>query len=275
MPELPEVELVAQALREFIVGRSWTCATILRPRLLPDSTPERFAERCRGVSVVDVRRRGKYIIIELDNGFALLVHLRMSGRLLILPPDRPLPKFTHAIFEMDDGRRFIFSDQRHFGMMKLVAADQLAQEFQKLAPEPFSEDFSAEYLRTTLARSQRTLKETLLDQSKVVGLGNIYAAEAMFLARINPFIKAARVSPRRVSRLHCAILEVLAESIAYGSTLNVDPTNIDGSYYGGAYEGRWRVYGREGERCFVCGALIKRAAQAGRSTYFCPRCQKR
>lgn len=277
MPELPEVELVARALKAFIVGRSWTSATVLRPRLLPDSTPKRFAQGCGGASVRDVRRRGKYIIIELDNGRALLVHLRMSGRFLILPPDRPLPKFTHAIFEMDNGQRLIFSDQRHFGMMKLLSTEELdaARELRTLAPEPFSAEFTVDYLRSALARSRRTLKETLIDQSKVVGLGNIYAAEAMFLARTNPFVRAAELAPRRIPRLHRAILDVLAESIAHGSTLNVDPMNIDGSYYGGAYEGRWRVYDREGEPCFVCRACIERVVHAGRSTYFCPRCQRR
>ncbi len=143
-----------------------------------------------------------------------------------------------------------------------------------LAPEPFGAEFTPDYLRQTLSRTRRALKEVLLDQTKVTGLGNIYAAEVLFLARVHPFLAAATLSPRRVPRLHRAILDVLSESIAHGSTMNVDPENIDGSYYGGSYEGRWRVYDREGLPCPRCRARVRRVARAGRSTYFCPRCQK-
>ena len=149
------------------------------------------------------------------------------------------------------------------------------KELRALAPEPFSDEFTPAYLHAALSRSRRTLKETLLDQTRITGLGNIYAAEVMFLARINPFARASEVSRRRVPRLHRAILEVLTESISHGSTLNVDPENIDGSYTGGSYEGRWRVYDREDEPCTACGARIRRISHAGRSTYFCPRCQRR
>jgi formamidopyrimidine-DNA glycosylase len=162
-------------------------------------------------------------------------------------------------------------------MMKIVEADALhdAKELRELAPEPFSEAFTPTYLRAALARSRRTLKETLLDQKRVLGLGNIYAAEVMFLARVNPFQVAAEVSKRRVPRLHRAILDVLSESLSHGSTAQVDPENIDGSYYGGGVEGRWRVYDREGEPCPACCARIRRISHAGRSTFFCPRCQRR
>jgi len=277
MPELPEVELVARALDKLVTKRRIVAAEALRARLLPGSTPEEFAAQLRGALVESVNRRGKHILVHLDNGRVLIVHLRMSGRFLYLPLDAPLPKFTHAIFYLDNEYRLVFSDQRHFGMMKVVAADALheAKELRDLAPEPFSEEFTPAYLHTALARSRRTLKETLLDQTKVTGLGNIYAAEAMFMARVNPFTIAAEFSKRRVPKLHQAILDVLTESINHGSTLNVNPENIDGSYYGGEYEGHWRVYDREGEPCPHCRATIKRISHAGRSTYFCPRCQRR
>jgi formamidopyrimidine-DNA glycosylase len=277
MPELPEVELVARALNRLVKGRRIITAELLRARLAPAHTPEEFACSLRGARIARVNRRGKHILIDLDQALTLIVHLRMSGRFLYLPREAPLPKFTHAIFHLDDERRLVFSDQRHFGMMKIVPTTELSQakELRQLAPEPFSEDFTPAYLYNSLARSRRTLKETLLDQTKIVGLGNIYAAEAMFLARINPFIIAAEFSKRRAARLHQAILEVLNESIVHGSTLNVDPENIDGSYYGGNYEGHWRVYDREDEPCPLCRAMIKRISHAGRSTYFCPRCQRR
>lgn len=276
MPELPEVELVTRALRSLIKDQRVLAAEILRPRLLPDNSPEDFAASVRGARIVSVERRGKFILVTLDNGVVWMTHLRMSGRFQLLPSDAPLPKFSHAVFYMEDGRRLVFSDQRHFGMMKTVAGDQLheTRELKRLAPEPFSAEFTAKHLAAVLARSRRTLKETLLDQTKIVGLGNIYAAEAMFLARVNPFIIAAELSRRRVPRLHRAIIETLQESVAYGSTLNVDPENIDGSYYGGGYESAWRVYDREGEPCHSCRVPVKRISHAGRSTYFCPRCQR-
>ncbi len=277
MPELPEVELVARALDGLVSSRRVVAARLLRASLAPDTPPAQFARRLRGRRIERVTRRGKHILFEFDDAQTLIAHLRMTGRFLLLPTESPLPKHTHAVFYLDDGRRLVFSDQRHFGMMKLTSAAELAdtKELRLLAPEPFSTDFSPAYLRATFARTRRTLKETLLDQRKVTGLGNIYAAEALFLARINPFRVAAEISARRLPRLHRAILEVFQEAIAHGSTMNVDPQNIEGSYYDGGYSGRWRVYAREGEPCLDCRAPIRRITHAGRSTYFCPRCQRR
>src|SRR5215213_1644243 len=277
MPELPEVELVARSLDRIVTSRRIVSARLLRAGLAPDATPRGFARLLRGALIEAVGRRGKHILFRLDNGRVLITHLRMTGRFLYLPPEAPLPKHTHALFELDDERRLVFTDQRHFGMMKVVAAAELDQtkELRSLAPEPFSDEFTPSYLRAALARSRRTLKETLLDQRRVVGLGNIYAAEVMFLARVNPFRVAAQLSRPRLVRLHRAILDVLGESLAHGSTMNVDPLNIDDSYYGGGYEGRWRVYDREGEPCNACRAPIRRVAHAGRSTFYCPRCQRR
>jgi formamidopyrimidine-DNA glycosylase len=277
MPELPEVELVARSLERLVAGRRILSARLLRAGLAPDTTPRTFARLLRGALIEAVGRRGKHILFRLDNGRVLITHLRMTGRFLYLPPEAALPKHTHALFDLDAGRRLVFTDQRHFGMMKVVGAADLGvtKELRALAPEPFSDEFTPSYLRAALARSRRTLKETLLDQRRVVGLGNIYAAEVMFLARVNPFRAAGALSAARLARLHRAILDVLGESLAHGSTMNVDPENIDGSYYGGGYEGRWRVYDREGEPCNACRAPIRRVAHAGRSTFYCPRCQRR
>src|SRR5918911_1595437 len=219
MPELPEVEMVARALDRHITGRRIVAAKLLRQLLAPETPPRTFARNLRGARIEAIGRRGKHILFMLDNGCALITHLRMTGRFLLLPPVAPLPKHTHALFHLDDGRRLVFTDQRHFGMMKVVAAAELeqAKELRSLAPEPFSDEFTPSYLKAALAPSRRTLKETLLDQRRVVGLGNIYAAEVMFLARINPFIVSAELSRRRVPRLHRAIQDVLAEAIAHGS----------------------------------------------------------
>lgn len=277
MPELPEVELVARALDRIVRERRIVAARLLRAGLAPDSTLRQFSRLLRGATIKEVGRRGKHILMHLDNRRVLITHLRMTGRFLYLSIEAPLPKHTHAILYLDNERRLVFTDQRHFGLMKIVHSDELmeAKELRSLAPEPFSEEFTPDYLHAALSRSRRTLKETLLDQKRVLGLGNIYAAEVMFMARINPFTVASALSRRRVPRLHRAILDVLSESLAHGSTMNVDPENIDGSYYGGNYEGHWRVYDREGEPCPSCKASIHRIAHAGRSTFFCPRCQRR
>lgn len=276
MPELPEVELVAKSLDKLVSKKRISRALLLRERLAPAHSAEEFERLLSGSKINFVHRRGKHILFDLDSGLTLLAHLRMTGRFLLLAAEREFPKYTHAAFYFDDETKLIFQDQRHFGMMKIVPTENLAQtdELKKLAPEPFSDDFSTVYLRAVFRKSKKPLKEILLDQTKVCGVGNIYASESLFRARINPVLPAAEISSRKSNLLRDTIREVLAESIAHGSTMNVDPENIDGSYYGGAYEGHWQVYDREQEPCPRCRTQIERIVQKGRSTYFCPRCQR-
>ncbi|HEY0657497.1 MAG TPA: bifunctional DNA-formamidopyrimidine glycosylase/DNA-(apurinic or apyrimidinic site) lyase [Pyrinomonadaceae bacterium] len=276
MPELPEVELVTQSLNKLVSGRKIFAAELLRERLAPENPPPDFAAKLNDSQINNVNRRGKHILFDLNNGNTLITHLRMSGRFMLLPFERELPKHTHAILYFADETRLIFQDQRHFGLMKIVETEKLseAKEIKKLAPEPFSGEFDSKYFRAALKTSKRSLKEFLLDQTKVCGLGNIYASEAMFLARINPQISADKLPPRKADVLHGKIRDVLHESIAHGSTLNVNPENIDNSYYSGGYGNRWRVYAQENSPCTDCRTEIKRLKQGGRSTYFCPKCQK-
>ncbi|MGI8470511.1 MAG: bifunctional DNA-formamidopyrimidine glycosylase/DNA-(apurinic or apyrimidinic site) lyase [Pyrinomonadaceae bacterium] len=277
MPELPEVELVTQSLNKLTEKRKIIAAELLRQKLAPDISPADFAAKLKNARVNFVHRRGKHILFDLDNGQTLMTHLRMSGRFMLLPPERDLPKHTHACFYFEDETRLIFQDQRHFGLMKIVETEKLyeAKELKKLAPEPFGEDFTPTYFRKILKTSKKSLKEFLLDQTKVLGLGNIYTSEAMFLAKVNPQIPANKMATKKADVLFEKIREVLSKSIAHGSTLNVNPENIDDSYYGGNYESRWRVYDRENESCVNCQSSIKRIRQGGRSTYFCPKCQHR
>jgi formamidopyrimidine-DNA glycosylase len=244
MPELPEVELVAKSLNSLVSRRKIVLAELIRQKLSPDETIESFAEKLKDSAINFVHRRGKHILIDLNNGQTLLVHLRMSGRFMLLPLERENPKHAHAIFYFDDETRLVFQDQRHFGLMKIVETKELtnAKELSKLAPEPFSDEFSPKYLREILKTSKRNLKEFLLDQSKVCGLGNIYVSEALFLAKANPKIPANELSTKKSNILFEKIREVLAESIAHSSGLKIDPENIDGSYFDGDYEGHWRVY---------------------------------
>jgi len=277
MPELPEVEHVVRALRHVIVGRTIVATEVRLPKLIGPTSTAVFKRKLKSSRITGVSRRGKYILIELDSDRILAVHLRMTGKFLYLNAEDDLPKHAHAIFYLDNERRLIFRDQRQFGVMKLVARARLAQTkgIRELAPEPLSDDFSPAYLREIVARSRRSLKTLLLDQTKVLGLGNIYAAEALFRAGINPFKIAAQLSSRRVPRLHQAIRDVLGDAITDSSTSRINLEHPNGFSYGEAFERFWQVYEREGEPCFKCGARIRRLTHGGRSTYWCPRCQRR
>jgi len=277
MPELPEVEHVVRALRRAVLGRQIVATEIRLSKLISPTSPSVFNGKLKGSRISGVGRRGKFILIELDSGKVLAVHLRMTGKFLMLTPDDLLPPHAHAVFYLDDERRLVFRDQRQFGVMKLVANSRLSKTkgITGLAPEPFSDEFSVGYLKETLARSRRTLKTLLLDQTRVVGLGNIYAAEALFRAGINPFKTASDLSARRVGRLHQAIRDVLRAAVSGSSTSRINLENPNGFSYGEAFGKAWQVYEREGKPCFKCGARIRRLTHGGRSTYWCPRCQRR
>ena len=290
MPELPEVEHVVRALRA-VVGRTIIASEIHLPKLISPLSRSTFNRKIKGHSISGISRRGKFILIELAGSadvpsaqrtkraqsLIVAVHLRMTGKFLYLNADDELPKHSHAIFYLDNDRRLVFRDQRQFGVMKLISPTKLSQTkgISELAPEPFGDQFSFDYFKSVLKRSQRSLKTLLLDQTKVLGLGNIYAAEALFRARINPFKIAAGLSLQRAARLHQSIIEVLHEAITDSSTSRVDLEQADGFSYGEAFERFWQVYEREGEPCVNCGAKIRRATQGGRSTYWCPKCQRR
>lgn len=276
MPELPEVEAVARDLRTRIVGRTIRQAELRRERLAPDTTPRIFARDLSNAAVERVHRRGKHILVELVGGKTLIVHLRMSGRFLLLDADEPDPKFAHAVFHFGDDSRLVFDDQRHFGLMKVVKTGRLdeTKELAKLAPEPFSDEFSVEYLAGRLRSSNRILKEILLDQTKVCGVGNIYASEAMFLSGISPKRRGSGLSVSRCAKLHGNIKDVLHEAIELGISVEPHPTVVGEGVYGATSETRWRVYDREGEPCVACSSAIRRIRQGGRSTYYCPKCQR-
>src|SRR6266446_5923036 len=298
MPELPEVEHVVRALSRVIVGRRIVFSEIKLPKLTLPLSPSVFNRKLKGATITRVGRRGKFILIEIESdgalahgrataphrargrqkparqqGLVLVVHLRMTGKFLYLTADDALPKHAHAIFYLENDRRLIFCDQRQFGVMKLVTRTRLSKTkgISELAPEPFGEDFSFAYLKETLARSRRTLKTLLLDQTRVLGLGNIYAAEALFRAGVNPFKVSSALSTKRVARLHTEILEVLHDAITDSSTSRIDLERPDGVSYGEAFEKFWQVYEREAEPCIKCGARIRRIAHGGRSTYWCPK----
>ena len=276
MPELPEVEHVTNALRSAVAGRAFESASLLRQRLAPDIKPAAFAKRLAGATIHSISRRGKHILFDFDNGNTLIVHLRMSGRFHLLTADDEDPKFSHAIFYLSDGERLVFQDQRHFGLMKVVKTVHLqaAKEIAKLAPEPFSDEFSVDYLASVLRRSNKAIKEFLLDQTKVCGVGNIYASETLFLSGISPRKKARNIRGAAIARLHGKIRLVLNEAIDLTKTIIPDPVIIGEGVYGAGSLMRWRVYDREGKECPECASPIKRIRQGARSTYFCSKCQR-
>ncbi len=276
MPELPEVEHVTNALRGVVLGRTIEKASLLRQRLAPDIKPAAFSKKLAGATIESITRRGKHILLGLDYGNTLIVHLRMSGRFHLLTPDDEDPKFSHAILYFKDGERLVFQDQRHFGLMKIVKTKGLpnTRELSKLAPEPFSDEFSVEYLASVLARSNKPIKEFLLDQTKVCGVGNIYASETLFLSRISPRKRAKSIRGKAVVELHKNIPIVLNEAIDLTKTIIPDPVIIGEGVYGAGSQMRWRVYDREGKECPECSSPILRIRQGTRSTYFCAKCQR-
>lgn len=276
MPELPEVEHVTKELQKIVAGKRIETAELLRQRLSPDTTPKAFAKKLSAATINFVHRRGKHILLDLDNGRTLIVHLRMSGRFMLLSPDDENPKFTHAVLYLDDNTRLVFQDQRHFGLMKIVDTKKLfeAKELSKLAPEPFSEEFTADYLAAKMKSSKRVLKEFLLDQTKVCGVGNIYASEAMYLSGINPTKLAGKISKAKIPVLFENIRNVLRTAGEMMDKIIPDPMVIGEGVYGRGVESRWHVYDREGEPCAKCKAPIRRIKQGARSTYYCAKCQR-
>ncbi len=274
MPELPEVEHVVRALRPIVTGRRILAAELNLKRIAPELSRPAFGRRLRNALITGVGRRGKYILFELESGALLTTHLRMTGKFVSLATDQSLPRYAHVVFYLDDERRLVFCDMRQFGRMRLIASGrQLPKELNTLAPEPLSDQFTEEYFIETLARSRRSLKQLLLDQTRVLGLGNIYAVEALFLAGVNPLKPANKLSKPRARKLYQAIRQVLSEAIDGGSTLQINIADGNSRYFG-TTERFWRVYEREGEPCVNCETKIRRVVHGGRSTYYCPRCQR-
>jgi formamidopyrimidine-DNA glycosylase len=277
MPELPEVEAVARALNECLSGRVIIDARLLRERLAKTVSPEMFTRELSSSKINFVHRRGKHLLFDLDNKNTLITHLRMSGKFELLDAQDSDPKFTHAVFQLDGGTRLVFHDQRHFGHMNVASTEALGScpELRKLAPEPLSDDFDEAYFHGVMSMTSRSIKAVLLDQTKVCGLGNIYASESLYLARVNPVTSASRISRPKLLALLEAIKSVLQTAISYSASRSIDPKDFESGYYSSGGERRWLVYDREGQPCLTCRSPIKRIKQDGRSSYFCSRCQRR
>ena len=283
MPELPEVETVRRGLQPSLERARLTRVEQRRPDLrFP--LPERFAERLTGARVLRLDRRAKYLLAELDTGETWITHLGMTGRFTVgtVAPGAfahaapTAERHEHLVFETGAGARIGYADARRFGYMGLVPTAQLEDDpwFRGLGPEPLGNAFSAAWLAEAFAGRSQNVKATLLDQRVVAGLGNIYVCEALHRSRISPLTPAGRIGRERLERLAVAVREVLAEAIEAGGSTLRDFANVEGDL--GYFQHRFRAYGREGEPCVTpdCRGVVRRIVQAGRSTFYCPVCQR-
>ncbi len=271
MPELPEVETVARELREgsgergsSVVGRTIARVTVSWPRHIATPSPRALQRRLPGQTIRDVSRRGKYIVFRLSQDF-LLVHLKMSGDLVVVNGDAPRDRHAHTIFHFSDGHSLRFSDTRKFGKVFLV--DEVEKVTGQLGPEPLEPGFTAKKLGELLAKKRRALKPLLLDQTFIAGVGNIYADEALHLAKLHPLRRSDSLIPAEVRALWFGIRRALRTGLKHNGA------SIDWVYRGGGFQDYFRVYGREGKPCYTCGTPIRRSVVGQRGTHFCPHCQ--
>ena len=282
MPELPEVEVLVRRLAPRLKNKTIRRVEVRRARVLRPTRPAELERALTGAHFVDLARRAKYLAFTLQGAggrgtFPLLGHLGMSGRMFLQPANAPLPKHTAVALHLG-GENFVFEDTRYFGRFTLDTSTQ-----QRLGPEPLGDEFTIEYFVHALKKSAQAIKVRLLDQSLVAGVGNIYACESLFHAGISPRLAARKLTRAQIKRLRSALRKTLAEAIRFGSSLTLDWSGTgerDGLFYYGRPEGapdfeeRLCVYDRQGQRCRVCRTPIRRIVQAGRSTFYCPRCQR-
>lgn len=281
MPELPEVETVRLGLEKVTVGMQIMGGEVLYPRTIAHpQSPQAFIQGLQTATFLAWMRRGKYLLSQLSLATHrqpswLGVHLRMTGQLLWLAQDEPVQKHTRVRLFLANNRELRFVDQRTFGQMWWVAPTedpkQIISGLQKLGPEPFSKDFSIDYLGKSMQGRKRSIKSALLDQALVAGVGNIYADEALFMSGICPTMPCHQLQMEQVQRLRTAIVDVLSTSIGAGGTTFSDFRDLKG--VNGNYGGMAWVYGRQGQPCRTCGQPIERIKLVGRSTHFCPQCQ--
>jgi formamidopyrimidine-DNA glycosylase len=290
MPELPEVETVRLGLQPALEGHVITRAQTRRGDLrIP--FPRDFVRRLEGRRVTHLRRRAKYILADLDSGETLVIHLGMSGRMSVYSENRPrtlgnylydaapatagADKHDHVVLETDAPAKIVFNDHRRFGLMTLVSTAHLEEDrlFRDVGVEPLSDAFNTAYLAKVLEGKKTPIKSALLDQRLVAGLGNIYVCEALFRARISPKRMAGSISAERLAPLAAAIRKVLKDAIAAGGSTLRDHAQATGDP--GNFQHHFLVYGREGRPCKLgCRGTVKRIVQSGRSTFYCPKCQK-
>lgn len=272
MPELPEVETVRTGLSQGLTGRR-IGEVVLRRGGLRTAFPLNFQEILQGRAVGPVRRRAKYLLIDLEDGWTWLSHLGMTGRFSLLPNVPEAVAHDHVQLLLQDGGTLIYNDARRFGMMDVAETENLDTHpwLAHLGPEPLEKEFTAAYLQEALSRRSGPVKPALMDATLVVGVGNIYASESLFRAHIHPLTPAKKAAAH-AKELHKHIRAVLKDAIASGGSSLRDFVRVGGE--AGYFQHKFDVYGREGKPCHACGTEITRIVQAARSTFFCGRCQE-
>jgi len=265
MPELPEVETIKNELAPHIIGHTITGITLFDERVVRQPPVEEFGSRLIGETITEIGRRGKYLFFSLTGGQTLVIHLKMTGSLWLTPPDR----FTRAVIHLDGDKKIYFRDPRKFGVMWLVADKNSVAD--KLGPEPLEDGFTARTLAKALARRTAPIKALLFDQSLIAGIGNMYADEALFLAKIHPMRAGGSLSKKEIERLHSAIKQVLTAAIN-DKGASVDTYFRPDGQIGTAHF-QFRVAHRRGESCPTCGTPLQRIPVRNRGSYFCPICQ--
>lgn len=274
MPELPEVEVLRRSLERLLPGDRIEAVVVSDKRLREPVDLRELARACVGHSIVGLGRRAKYLLVGLDSGSTLLVHLGMSGRLTLVPVETPSEPHEHVSFLLASGRRLRLRDPRRFGLITVVETSELEQDphLVGLGPEPLDDEFDPAALVARCVGRARAIKLVLMDPTVVVGVGNIYASEALHRAGIDPRRAAGRVAPRRLAVLVQAIKQTLAQAVEEGGTTLND--FADGEGNAGYFQVSLAVYGREGEDCPRCGEVIRRIVLGQRSTFFCDSCQR-
>lgn len=274
MPELPEVETVRRTLHGLVIGKKIQKVTIHWPKIIKKPIEiEQFKDALFGQTIHDVHRRGKFLKFILDD-YVLVSHLRMEGRYGLFQPEEEYDHHTHVIFSFTDSSELRYRDVRKFGTMHLFRKGEEENELplSQLGPEPFSDQFTAKYLRERLNKTTRKIKTALLDQSVVVGLGNIYVDEALFRSGINPERIASELTAGEYKRLHKEIISTLQEAVEKGGSTVRSYVNTQGEI--GMFQLQLFVYGRTEEPCKKCGTILTRTVVGGRGTHYCEKCQK-
>lgn len=278
MPELPEVETVRRGLQQHLAGRRIVAVEVGRERVVRRTSSEALIHGLTDTRIVRADRRGKYLILPLDSGDAVMIHLRMSGQVLLAERGALRPAHTHVVMHLDNGSEAWFVDPRTFGEVVVYDPDRVEIEVPELAAlgvDPIADEFTWEMLRSMVRPTSRALKPLLLDQHRIAGIGNIYADEILHRARLRPNRAANTIDAAATRRLHASIDSVLRASIAAGGSTLDDAQYVDLLGSGGSYQDDHRVYGRTGERCTTCGrGWVKRIVSGGRSTHFCAVCQR-
>jgi formamidopyrimidine-DNA glycosylase len=268
MPELPEVETIKNELSPYLIGRRFTDVIVCDAKLVRQASVEEFRRKLIGEKINSLERRGKYLIFRLSGGMVLIIHLKMSGALLLNPEQTD--RHARVIFQLDNGSQLIFTDRRRLGALWVIE-NELAI-IGKLGPEPLTPEFTAELLAKRLQKHKAPIKAVLLDQAFIAGIGNMYADEALFAARIHPLREANSLSPKEIKNLQKAIVDILRSAIdSKGASVNTYK-RPDGQF--GTAHSNFSVAHRGGKRCPICGTNIQRLAIRNRGSYFCPKCQK-